>query len=288
MSINRRPLSIHIWGGYGSQLYALALAHDVRQRFKFFNILLEFHSSGVTRRLPDFDLNLIDFQSVLRDDFTKLSSGANFSTFKPQIGSISRNLIKSVFNRTGIVCKCNSDLEFKSIGRFTKQIRGHYSWRSIKLETLDSIYKMLYMSTESRFKDSIDLVVHVRLGDLIYLDDKSPTDAFRFLSIIQNLIDSKEVKSVTIFSDSPKEAKDIILTSLQSSDHCQIVFPDVNIYEAVFAMIWAPYFIGTSSKITEWATLFRELNRNKRKTWVPKELEEFSVRNNISNIILYN
>ena len=43
-------IKIHIWGGLGSQLYALALKIDLQKKFKTRKVVLVFHNSGVTRR----------------------------------------------------------------------------------------------------------------------------------------------------------------------------------------------------------------------------------------------
>ena len=57
----RNHITIHCWGGYGSQLFAFALAIDIRSRFPKRKIQFRFHSGGVTQRgieiINDSELN---------------------------------------------------------------------------------------------------------------------------------------------------------------------------------------------------------------------------------------
>ena len=50
-------LKIHSWGGLGSQLHALSIAHDLKQNFPTRKLILIHHTSGVSRRF--FELKSI-------------------------------------------------------------------------------------------------------------------------------------------------------------------------------------------------------------------------------------
>ena len=45
-----KKLYVHIWGGFGSQLFALALGIDIKNKFPAKEIYYKFHTSGVTKR----------------------------------------------------------------------------------------------------------------------------------------------------------------------------------------------------------------------------------------------
>ena len=285
------PIKIHIWGGLGSQLYGLALAYDLAEIRSSTRIKLVFHSSGVTKRQPNIDKSLVPFSVNFVDDFTTISSNSHSISSEldqKSFTKIIKFLIKKFLLKTGLVIDANNDSSFSKIRFWTFEIRGHYSLRSIRINTLEKIFKTLFYSELKNPTLAQDLAIHFRLGDLLYLTNKSPTDVNRFINILSDFKDSNADSIIAVFSDSPDQAKKIVLHGLADYQQSQINFPIADLIESVRSMVSTRFFIATSSKISEWALLFRELNVERTLSWIPIEMMEFSQRNRLSKIRYYN
>ena len=63
------PLRIHSWGGLGSQLFAIALAEELKVIFPKRSFKIVLHTGGVTRRLPEIVGLFPNFDYIYEDDF---------------------------------------------------------------------------------------------------------------------------------------------------------------------------------------------------------------------------
>ena len=63
--------TVHVWGGFGSQLFGVSLALELCENSSNKDISLIFHNSGITRRNLELDLKVAPFKIVSRDDFSE-------------------------------------------------------------------------------------------------------------------------------------------------------------------------------------------------------------------------
>ena len=251
------PINIHCWGGFGSQLYALTLALDLKTRFLNRKIKIYFHTGGVTHRDPEI-LNLIgDFPYEIINDFG--ASPTNVSSIG-RLRSTSRVVIARFFVMTGLISRGNSDSDFRKIKPWVQTIRGHYSYRSQNITTIGKIFPLTMINTNI---DTKFVGIQYRLGDLTLIESKSPIDSNR-IALILNQIHDPDL-SVKIYSDTPIEAK------IRLSQHgIEGITVNKNSYETLIELCQADYFIGTSSKISFWITMLRILVHQKNHTYMPK------------------
>lgn len=241
------PLRIHVWGGLGSQLFGVSLAHDLSNRFRRRKIKLVLHTSGVTHRLPEVISLFPAFEYELRDDYLGEKFSENFTG--PSLRDSFRALLKKSMRVLFFLQTANDDHEFLRVKVWTLSLRGHYSYRSVTNE----FYSLLEKSIrEVKGIDSVDqkstCVIHYRLGDLLELQEKNPIP----VEVIFDELEKERHKlffiNVVVFSDSPKVA----LERFSKFGIQNVSAPDVSTLEVIANSIRAGYFIGTSSKISFW------------------------------------
>ena len=69
----RLPINIHVWGGLGSQLFALALVEDLAKKFPKRSLRMIFHTGGVTYRKLDIAPLLSEYKFFVNDDYASHS-----------------------------------------------------------------------------------------------------------------------------------------------------------------------------------------------------------------------
>ena len=130
-------LKIHAWGGLGSQLFAVALLKDIQNKFLQRRITILLHTGGVTRRVPEVvDLfPEISFKYV--DDFSTpgLASDARVRTLRTRISPY----LKRFLSQLSLLQTCDDDASFKRVRFWTQSIRGHYSYRTINQDFLETV-----------------------------------------------------------------------------------------------------------------------------------------------------
>ena len=101
---------IHCWGGLGSQLFAWALYLDIERKFPKRRINLVLHSSGVTRRLPEYLFSNKKNNLISIDDF---KSGQKIYNGKTPFFISSKILLKRISKLLGIFAEANTTNEFE-------------------------------------------------------------------------------------------------------------------------------------------------------------------------------
>jgi len=242
------PIKIHSWGGLGSQLYALALALDLKHKFAVRKIEFVQHTSGVTKRDLEIDTSRfsnITFKTI--DDFSQGPTSLNGNTF---FRKILRTILKNCLIFIGFLSKANNDLEFNFTKPWVFSIRGHYSYRTLNEDFYKILVDYFNISFEKNmsFKNST-ISVHYRLGDLLSLSEKAPIAVNEVVDSIfrarSKYIDSK----VLVYSDSPDKAKDLLIPNLKDSS---IHFINRSTLSVINECVSSDYFIGTNSKISIW------------------------------------
>lgn len=263
-------LKIHSWGGFGSQLYTLHLALQIRTKYPWRKLLVVIHSSGVTKRFSELDWNLFGIQANEINDFKKAGiSGKelNYKSVPYRIIRLTKEVGSKALQVMRIVQNANCDKSFRNVKYWTISLRGHYTNLTLSPEILYIIYSKLLLKPGSTDVLESDLVIHYRLGDLLTLNQKSPIPHQRVDSLLKRML--KENNSCVVLTDSSQfdyqefTRDSIFLKSLESRklDPC----------ETLSLCIRAKNFIGTSAKLTIWAAIFRQYVYGKQ-SHLPREL----------------
>lgn len=258
------PLRIHIWGGLGSQLFAIALAFKIKNDFPKRELLLVLHSSGVTRRRPEVCELFPEFTYLEVDDFSDREihdSNAASTSLKSTFKIFLKNFVTS----TGLLAEEN-DGKTRIARRWTLSVRGHYFHREVNQEfilTLISRLEKLSKINIGVYREKI--ILHYRLGDLLELTNKTIINPQRIAKI---LLEEFEGREVTIFSDSPETAISLLKADTRG---IQLGFDDLNTTNTIWAASNANVFFGTSSKVSYWIVLLRFMLDKNSKNFIPLE-----------------
>ena len=245
------PIKVHCWGGFGSQLYALSLAIDLKERFPNRDLILCFHDSGVTQRPPEIlgileGLNYKIISDFSLDGLTEKPLGW-IVWFKIKL----RRFFKVVLKMSGVLSSANSDNDFSRIKPWIYSIRGHYSYRTQGESTVKQIYSRIAEPSEAKIEAPY-LAVHYRLGDLTDLDTKQPISPNRIAN--QIILKNSEKNHILLFSDSIDTAEKLL-----SDLGCSVVIGTGDSIRTVLRIMQSKEFVGTSSKISYWAVIFRTM-----------------------------
>ena len=276
-----KSLVIHCWGGLGSQLYAWAMAEMVQAKYPRRKVEIVFHSSGVTKRYSDLNFLRSEFEIKFRDDYIsnsqskKASKTANYS-FK--------NLFKKFLHITKITLYCNNNEEFNRIKPWTLSLRGHYSYINLEVDIVKKMLLKICNEYEMPPFKSINqdktLSVHYRLGDLQHLETKTYIDPNNLGESIEKTILSKKCKSVTIYSDDQTAAQQLLHDFIPG----ETVFANTDVWNTLLDLICTNYFIGTNSKISLWAAIFRKTIDHHSYVYLPKQMK-VAVESNLLNVV---
>ena len=276
---------IHCWGGLGSQIYAWALLERLQNKFPNKKFKLVFHTGGVTKRLPDLEPLFVqneknfvqDFESNEKETGNELPSDKLIFAVKENLAKI----IKQTLVSTGFVASSNNEVEFSKLKPWVVSVRGHYSELRIDMETIN-LMRVRAENSGSNFSVNLrqdkDLdVLHYRLGDLLSLAEKSPIDTKRITNAIQKS-KAGRTRDLWVLSDSPSQAVEL----LQREDQeIRIKLDDgsLDAWQSLMAMSNANIFIGTSSKLSIWATIFRALLLDEAQSHISSEVKHHVVAN---------
>jgi hypothetical protein len=247
-------IRIHAWGGLGSQLFAVALAQDIQQKFPKRRIRMILHTGGVTHRKPEVTSLFPQWTYEFVDDFKKASSSGSSEnlTRRIDLATWSRGLIKRVIFGLGIAASCDSNEDFEKVRPWLVFVRGHYSYRTINPFFLSALNHRIHQDLPP-----LDLTnscaIHYRLGDLLALKEKGPISSALLVSEFLNLAKGYDFDRLLIFSDSPNEAK----SSFELLHNIEVVAPNVATVQVMAYSTDAKFFIGTSSKVSFWISGIR-------------------------------
>jgi hypothetical protein len=260
-------LRLHVWGGLGSQLFAVAAAFDISERFPKRRIVIVLHSSGVTKRKPEVCEIFPELSYVEIDDFSSRELHDS-KTEDLSAKAVFRRLLRFGAMCSGFLAEENEN-ESRVTRRWTLSVRGHYFHRKISYEFVTMLNQRLQLVCDIK-NDALqaDAVLHYRLGDLLELSNKNSVDVNR---IVAKFSDLKESDKITILSDSPEKALTLIRSA---SDRNNLQGGEFSTLNTIFIAANAQVFIGTSSKISYWIIMLRVLNLDKSKNFMPQEDSE--------------
>lgn len=249
------PIYIHCWGGLGSQLFAWALYLDIERKFPKRRINLVLHSSGVTRRLPEYLFSNKKNNLISIDDF---KSGQKIYNDKTPFFISSKILLKRISKLLGIFAEANTTNEFEILKPTLIAVRGHYSQRKISNYSLEEIIRELKNHESSQEKNFIlhsNTALHYRLGDLLTDEIKNYISPVHMRNFISEISKIWNISHIDVYSDSPDSVKNM-LTNLD----LEINVNDTGPINVICSATKYKYFIGTNSKITIWIILIRLFN----------------------------
>lgn len=254
----RHPIRIHVWGGLGSQLFAVALAVKLKKKYRHRELLILLHTGGVTERqaeitelFPSFNYQVVaDFvPAEIRD-----SGQIDRDHFRFKIGL--KRSIKFILTQLGFVANCNNDEEFDHIRSWVIDIRGHYSYQSIDPIFLESLFTSLSkLHSDLEFLDENSCAIHYRLGDLLNLKEKKPIDFDDLAKEFKRMSSKSNYDKLIVYSDSPK----IAFERFNKIVGEKVEAPYLETSEVLYRACHAKFFIGTSSKVSFWIASMRSV-----------------------------
>jgi hypothetical protein len=264
-------VQIHCWGGLGSQFHAWHLLELLKLRHPRRKFQLVFHTAGFTKRLPEIEefLSLNEIRKI-NDYHPKNPSGKGLRSNNSGPTKKIKSWVKFFLSQTGIENNQESLESLIRIYPWTRIIRGHYSRISINDAALMRISSKIFSPMENQpGKNLGTLVVHLRLGDLRDLAHKAPIHADSLRQVVSEILVDVKIQQTVVHSDSPE----IVRTFLGSSVRTKLMIRDLSVtsLSALVEMVDAEYFVGTSSKLSLWTSIFR-LKLGKVNTYIPRHL----------------
>jgi hypothetical protein len=268
LPINVRPIQIHSWGGFGSQVNALLMYWHVKDLSQRRPAKLIFHSSGLTRREPEI-LKLLSTEDsfLFIDDFgQKLANRESKRNLKAK-------LVRGVLQKSKVVIFSDNKETF-SIKPWTFQLRGSYT----NLRFSQDLFLKLLTNIRRVTPKVFDCVnsSHYRAGDLLLKKPESlvnPNIFFNQLSIASKM--STSGVDFDVFSES-SDLVDRYIHDFSS------IFPESTVFRVhskevdslllVLTCIDSETFVGTSSKLSILIAILRALE-GRHNTRLPKSLE---------------
>lgn len=274
MRITKPPIRVHVWGGLGSQLFAIALAAKLKRKYQNRELLILLHTGGVTERQPEITELFPDFDYSFVADFDPTE--VQDSGFLGRVQSSPKvRLIKSIkfiLIQLGFVASCNNDEELEKIKSWVLDIRGHYSYHSIDPNFLESLFASLSkLHNNMELLDENSCAIHYRLGDLLNLSEKNPIDFEDLAKEYKRIEEKSDYDKLIVYSDTPQIAferfSEIVDKKLET--------PYLETSEVLYRACNARFFIGTSSKVSFWIASLRSVLFNLHSSLPRKNLPQY-------------
>ena len=253
-----RTLRVHSWGGFGSQLNALAFALEIVRNQPRRKIELVIHTGGITRRDLEIEPFVPEKFKIRRlDDFSLIMSNHAGSKV---LGKFTSRLATFL----GVIVFSDRRSELSRIRSWTMSTRGHYSYITHSDIVLKQLCELLSIPLEEG-KDSNENIIHYRLGDLLS-NMKGHIDS----TSISSLLNTASQQSWTILTESPADAKSLLTPLIDKS--VSLTFAKVEPATVLRKGVLAQTFIGTNSKLSIWIVIIRSYMK-KRNTFMPISLK---------------
>ena len=264
-------LRVHSWGGFGSQLFTAYVVLKLQRKFPNRRIEVVIHTSGVTRRVSEFNFETLGVNMVQVEDYkakdVRDSTDKARASYSHNLPQVTRGLLYQILQWLRLVQSANTDLSFNLISLWTLSIRGHYTRLSLEETLVESLYSVLSLKESPFMIQRNALVVHYRLGDLLNLDEKQPINVDRVEGVLEKL--RFQTNRLVLLSDSNEEELAEFLKNSMILKFCKPSNYDPN--KTLRVCIDAESFVGTGAKISLWAAIFRYFV-HKRESYLPTEL----------------
>jgi hypothetical protein len=282
-------ISVHCWGGLGSQLFAWAFVEQLRLKYPKKRIQIVFHTSGVTKRIPEIGFLSPRFELIYTNDYSeKFSTSTSGLNWKFNLKSIFKKGLDSL----RIINTSDRSASISQIMPWTISVRGHYSnvhipkaiIQQMKLEMNKNHGKSIRINPEA----SNTLGIHYRLGDLLQLNNKSFISPQVIGPTITSVLTKENIYKTAVYSDSIDESKRYLQSYLPEDTE----YVNSRIWETLLVLSANKYFIGSNSKISIWVILLQQSHELSFQSWIPKSMgkninNKFYGTFNFENIHLY-
>jgi hypothetical protein len=274
-------ITVHCWGGYGSQLVCLFFVWRLEKQMNR-RIQIVFHTSGVTYRKLEIEPFLGSIQFRIIDDFAKSQIGQNSTKDEFEISRLSfkskaAQLVKFLLNNFGFVLTPSDRFSSSLLEKtrpWTISIRHHYSNEMLTEEVLHQFIKsckQVSLISPLCASPPLPMTLHFRLGDLLSITEKDPVSVERLARCVSSAISGSEVMSLAVFSDSPTEAEKLMRKNVDESTRIESVSTS-DVHTEICKMASSEIFIGTNSKISMFAAIFC-VQLNSGVAYLPIELK---------------
>jgi hypothetical protein len=251
---NMLKIRVHCWGGLGSQVYCLALALDLMERFPFRKVHILFHTGGLTHRKLELIKLPEHISYSIIEDFSKSFKSIN----KNSTSSFNlKKTLKKLVSNLGLIAAVDTTLEFRKLKPWVVSIRGHYSHRLIcdsTVEQMDCFLKLAYWHNYVKIYNKSLLALQYRWGDLVAKKKSSIVQVDKILGVINDLKKMEKLYRVDVFSDSNQNELENLLSILKPLN---IQYVESTPLNTIYQIRDYNCFIGTNSKISIWAIIFR-------------------------------
>jgi len=243
-------IRVHSWGGFGSQLNAIALAHELSNRFPKRKIEILMRTGGVhgaTFELDDLELNdfMITNLKIRDKSFVSKDNESNF-----KLGKL-KSLLKYGLYKLGLYSSCNSQNDLKSLKPWVLTIRGSYNFYPSD-SFFDYLIKKLNIEPDDLY--SRYNLIHYRLGDLITLQTKKPIEEEVIVEQVKQLYLSTLNPKFCVISSDPEIAQKKFSEFNLPYD---IDFLYTKPSDVLKFGLSSSSFIGTNSKMSIWVVMLR-------------------------------
>lgn len=271
-SIFLPALRVHTWGGYGSQLFTAYLLLKLKQSFPDRRIRAINHTSGVTRRVTEFDFDLIGIRVIQNEDFKIKKVSDDELEIPSKHSKHLKDYFRAYANKTlkimKIVVDANNDKSFDSIKPWTFAIRGHYTNLRLQSDVVRDLYGTIVDSRMSSECCRSKIVIHYRLGDLISLKQKSPVNPDKIDAVLSSVFSNDHTPLLLTDSSSAEFSTFVSKTRFLKKCEPRTLNPENTLLECVEAGI----FIGSNAKLSLWGAIFRQFILQKT-SYLPRDLE---------------
>ena len=260
-------IRIHVWGGLGSQLYAVALSIDIKLKFPSRRIRFITHSGGVTRRI--LEPSLFHGKVKFKDDYTNNYEESSRVTNQTRVV---KSIIKNILFKAGLFNDANNEKSIESMKPWVITIRGHYSSRDLSRSTVLRVWRNVekdFKANQNEIQQDF-LAVHYRLGDLQFLPNKSPIEQEKIQDIVAKTVKKNIIGSLYLYSDSIQIATARLKNLIPQ---LSVIPRDLTPLETVYECVQSSIFIGTNSKLSVWIVLFKIAKDSKGQCFLPTEIK---------------
>jgi hypothetical protein len=265
-------LRVHSWGGFGSQLFTAYVILKIQKQFPNRRIKVVIHTSGVTRRISEFDFETLGVRMTQIEDYkaAKSQNGMHraHSSYTYKLSRVMRRHLYQILKWLRLVQNVNTDSSLNLISLWTLSIRGHYTRLSLEKLFVERLYEVLFSREFPLETQKNTLVLHYRLGDLLNLDEKQPINVDRVEGVLDEL--RVHTNHLVLLSDSnDAELAEFLKSSMF------LKFSKPSSYDPIRTLrfcIDAESFVGTGAKISLWAAIFRYFVYEKE-SFLPTELD---------------
>jgi hypothetical protein len=265
-------LKIHSWGGFGSQLFTAYVILKVQKRYPGRRIKVIVHTSGVTRRVSEFEFAKLGAKVVQVEDFENIEKQSKSVINSLHQSSNALKLLKKIAFRLlkalRIVQTADTNQSLDSVSLWTLALRGHYTQLSLDKELITCLYKILFENRGFQRSTNGSAIIHYRLGDLLSLVEKSPISPERVEKVLE--LAGPKIGSTKVLSDSSEiEYRNFVTGSRVLSS---LMLKTLEPVPSLWLCITANVFIGTGTKLSLWAAIFRDIMHSDR-SFLPNELK---------------